>query len=506
MVKGYTATERMVGGLRKAHWAIQRVLVSKDVPIARANDMANHILHKQLKGAPVGKFYHYRNIPKTSFIKGTFRTKQIKAGLKLVFGELKPEHSHMVGGGLFDYFKRGYDYVKEKVSGAVDTVKEKASDVVDTVKEKVSSALTISDYSKNTKANLEKYGSQQITALTIYRKPIEDWINKVFQGVSVGKWESLKKKYGMDKFFHLTLVCEVYGGRKVAVEKLEVISVNENIPSGEGVETQEVPMDGKLFTIREMLDKTRVNMGDAKFFSYDALRGNNCQNFVAELLKAVDLYRAAEKGFVFQDITSLVAELPQHLLTFQKATTNLGALFNKATGIGGRMSGGAYDFKLDDLMRRIKKLEDRMVGGKLSLNERGEVVDEEGRVYRMSVSPEEERLARMSIPERVGHDLSDTFGKMRNFYGFGKFRNEMSPQELYEDYWRRQGQAPPPPRTTARAMFRNEMTPEELHADFKMKGYGFPEDLAPPPHGRPRMEGPRQYGSLVELEKQMGRY
>jgi hypothetical protein len=363
MVKGYTATERMVGGLRKAHWAIQRVMVSKDESQARANEMAKHVLNKQLKGSPIGNFYHFRNIPKTAFIKGTFRTKQIKPGFKLVFGELKAEHSHMVGGGLFDYFKRGYDYVKEKispvttaVSSAVDTVKGKVGDVVSAAKEKLNKALTIDDYSKNTKANLAKYGTLPVVALTVYRKPVEDWINTVFQGVSVGKWEALKKKYGMDKFFHLTLVCTLEGGKRVSLEKLEVVSVNENIPSGDGVETQEVPLKGKSFTITDMLEGLRADVGDKTFFSYDALRGNNCQNFVEGLLKSQGLYGPEEKAFVFQDIKSLVQELPEHLLTFQRGTTDLAAVFNKATGIGGGRD------KINQLAERVSKIESCIEG------------------------------------------------------------------------------------------------------------------------------------------------
>jgi hypothetical protein len=222
-----------------------------------------------------------------------------------------------------------------------------------------------------------------------------------------------------------------------------------------------------------MLEKTRVNMGDAKFFSYDALRGNNCQNFVAELLKAMNLYGAAEKDFVFQDIKSLVEELPQHLLTFQKATTNLGALFNKATGIGGGMRNKEYDFKLDDLAHRIEKIEkmygsgwfsDLISGQKnfkgngrkvaegpppegIHVNEKGQIVDKYGKVYHMSERSPEERFE------------EDVIDPIRNFYGFGKFRSEMN-----------------------------------------MRGYGG-LDLAPIPYGRP----PPRYGNLVDLERQKGR-
>jgi hypothetical protein len=50
-----------------------------------------------------------------------------------------------------------------------------------------------------------------------------------------------------------------------------------------------------------------------------------------------------------------------------------------------------------------------------------------------------------------------------------KFRSEMTPQEFYVDYWRRQGRQPPTPKENP--MFRDEMGPEALFADYKMRGY-----------------------------------
>jgi len=236
----------------------------------------------------------------------------------------------LVGAGFFDWLGdtalSSYNYVKDKVSNIA------------------SSISTISDFSVNTKRNLEKYGNKPVSKLTIYRKPIEEWINKVFNGISRNKWEEAKKKYGVDKFFHLTLVCEIEG-KKISCEKLEVISVNENVPSGDGVETQDVNMKqmANQFTINSMFDKARQTVGDNRFFSYSALGQNNCQDFVAMLLTAVGLYGKEEKDFTYQNIVEMVDELPDSLKTFSQATTNLGAIFNKYTGIGGDKPDDGYE-------------------------------------------------------------------------------------------------------------------------------------------------------------------
>ena len=235
----------------------------------------------------------------------------------------------LTGSGIFDW-------ISDTTLSSYNFLKDKVSDVINSIS-------TISDFSVNTKRNLEKYGNKPITKLTIYRKPIQEWINKVFNGLSRNKWDDAKKKYGVDKFFHLTLVCEIEG-KNVSCEKLEVVSVNENVPSGEGVEIQPVNMRQKqnTFTINMMFDKTRKTVGDSRFFSYSALGKNNCQDFVAMLLKSVDLYGKEEEDFTYQNIVEMVDELPDHLKTFSQATTNLGAIFNKYTGIGGEKPDSDY--------------------------------------------------------------------------------------------------------------------------------------------------------------------
>jgi hypothetical protein len=158
----------------------------------------------------------------------------------------------------------------------------------------------------------------------------------------------LKEKYGFDKFYHLSMVATLQqkttisvNGRpkrvpkQLAIEKLEVVSVNDNIEVGEGMETQDVPLAGKSFTIKDMFRDTRAKVGDTLFFSYSALGNNNCQNFIKMLLESQGLYREPEAQFVFQDLSQLVKELPQTTTAVSQGITHLGALANKYLGVGG---------------------------------------------------------------------------------------------------------------------------------------------------------------------------
>ena len=316
-------------------YALQSVAIKNTVPLAEAQAHYKKITKKKpRKVREEGEWWRFRYMPPTRFKKGTFRTKVVNDNIHLIFGELEGTHAKLEGRGLFDYFTKAYDYVANKASDAFSYVKN---------------AVSITDYSATTKKLLEEYGKNEITRMTIRRVPIAFAIDLALQGVSAGKWEELKEKYGFDKFFHLSLIVYLKNayektalrkGRKIpkqlSVEKLEVVSVNERVEPVEGQEEQEVPIPkGQKITIDGMFEKTRQRMGETAFFAYSALGQNNCQDFVSNLLQSEGLYREPEKQFVFQDLSELAKELPESTLAISQGITHLGALANKYLGIGG---------------------------------------------------------------------------------------------------------------------------------------------------------------------------
>jgi hypothetical protein len=141
------------------------------------------------------------------------------------------------------------------------------------------------------------------------------------------------KKSGYDKFFHLSLIV-VCKGEPLNVEKLDVVSIKANdVPKGDTVETQEVPLDGKSFTLFQMLEKARADVGDKAFFEYNSFE-NNCQSFVSYLLKGQGLYSEDAKAFVYQPIQQIVDEMLDYVKKFQKGLTDISATFNKISGQG----------------------------------------------------------------------------------------------------------------------------------------------------------------------------
>jgi hypothetical protein len=317
-------------------YALQKVEIRNNIPLDEAEKHYKKITkRKPRKVRETTNFYQFRFLPPTKFESRSFRTKVVNDDIRLIFGKLKESHHHLEGSGLFDYFTKAYDYVKNKVSDAFDYVKN---------------AVSINDFSDKTKKNLSLYGEYPIIALQIRRVPIAFALDLALQGISAGEWERLKDKYGFDKFYHLSMVATLKGAKEIvlnkgkrirqnkqlAIEKLEVVSVNENIEIGEGMETQDViiPKD-KVFNIKDMFQKARDRVGDTKFFSYSALGQNNCQDFIGLLLDVEGLYNEPEKQFVYQDISALSKELPQSTVAISQGITHLGALANKYLGIGG---------------------------------------------------------------------------------------------------------------------------------------------------------------------------
>ena len=346
-------------------YALQKVEIRNTIPLAEAEKKYKSITKKKpRKVRESANFYQFRYLPPTKFESRSFRTKVVNDDIRMVFGKLKEGHQKLEGAGLFDYFTKAYDYVKNKVSGAFDYVKD---------------AISITDFSEKTKKNLNFFGDSPIIALQLRRVPINFALDLALQGVSAGKWEQLKEKYGFDKFFHLSMVATLQqkttisvDGRpkrvpkQLAIEKLEVVSVNDNIEVGEGMETQDVPLAGASFNIKDMFQKTRAEVGDTRFFSYSALGGNNCQDFIKMLLKSEGLYREPEAQFVYQDLTELVKELPESTSAISQGITNIGALANKYLGVGGSSMGSGKVGLADLYHMSGSNSMDREVGGNQS--------------------------------------------------------------------------------------------------------------------------------------------
>jgi hypothetical protein len=71
-------------------YALHNVIIKKSVPLLDAKKLAKHFITDKNKKfyRETENSYRFRNIPKTKFIKSSFRTKKINDYITLTYGEL----------------------------------------------------------------------------------------------------------------------------------------------------------------------------------------------------------------------------------------------------------------------------------------------------------------------------------------------------------------------------------------------------------------------------------
>ena len=196
-------------------------------------------------------------------------------------------------------FRKGGQVQKKFIGGFIDKLKEKASDLWD-------SLWNDEHLPTRFRKFIKAHGDEKITSITVYRYPLDTVTNALLQLVTAGNWNEIKRKGGHDSLFHLGIV--VNG--KYTIEKLEKLEAREDASSLTKPESQimEVPIN-KDVTIGQMLENAKKGMGK-NFYTYSALGGNNCQNFVLGLLDNSGLLNSSLKEFIFQNIEKLVEATP----------------------------------------------------------------------------------------------------------------------------------------------------------------------------------------------------
>ena len=207
----------------------------------------------------------------------------------------KARYSSMAGGGLFDYLPNFANATNQFVSEG---------------------------YPRDSALWLRKNGSEQVRTIRVRRAPVNKNIERALHFISLGQWEEGKKAAGYDSMFHLALIVN---GR-YTIEKLAKIRLATAIERLPNEEFMDVPITDRLF-IGDMLERTETVMGKERYFRYDAFE-NNCQNFVASILRANNLMTPELNLFVVQPVDELLKKQPGYLQAVSRTLTNLG-------GIGG---------------------------------------------------------------------------------------------------------------------------------------------------------------------------
>jgi hypothetical protein len=266
------------------------------------------------------------------------KREQTLASNKRRYAEKKAEKQ---GAGILKDIRSGIKTAGRKVSNTYDKttkaleiginkttdfVKDKTEDVAEYGKAIVYGR---NDYPPKVRTILKNNGAEVITSYTLKRTPVVKLLTTALSAVSLGEFGKRFRGSEFDDLFHLFLEMTTESGKKISIEKNEVINmeVNPKIRDKEQVQkiTNNVPQGLTLDTI---MNNAQQKMG-SKFFGYSA-RDNNCQDFIVAVLQSNNIGDEGDIAFVKQDTKELFRDLP-FLRKFSNTLTTIGARANVAT-------------------------------------------------------------------------------------------------------------------------------------------------------------------------------
>ena len=179
------------------------------------------------------------------------------------------------------------------------------------------------DYTPKVYTYLKRNYGLKIVALSICRTPIKKSIEAALNIVSFGKWSSERSKFGYDDFYHLFLIAETETGRRIVIEKNEVINVKDypHAPSASD-DCKEVDMTHGPLKLGVILKKTETEMKDKDYFLYDSFN-NNCQVFVENVLSANALLQPELIEFISQELGEVLKTQPIYMSSVARNVTDV---------------------------------------------------------------------------------------------------------------------------------------------------------------------------------------
>lgn len=201
----------------------------------------------------------------------------------------------LVSGGIFNLIGK----VKNSVQKIIKTVKSVPTNIISSI------LPGVEKYTRKAKSMLERYGKMQIMNMTLRREPVDKKVMLLAGVMSDFEIQKLMNKEGIDKLYHLSMVCEVidYNGNSVliVIEKNDVINIDivSKLKTSNEMQLLNVDLEGKKINIYNLLEKTRLAIGNNKYFVYDSITAN-CGIFIIDILKSNGLYNELYHNFLYQ--------------------------------------------------------------------------------------------------------------------------------------------------------------------------------------------------------------
>ena len=243
-----------------------------------------------------------------------------KAQLQKLVSDLSKHHQH--GAGVLDDIKRFGNKVKDLGKKAIDKIKEVFF-------------FPPNRLPGNSEKIFNKYKGDKVISIEVRREPLQSAISKVANWISKGEYDKKLKELGYDKAFHLYMLVRLSSGKQLLIEKNERINITDNASKGIDSESITISLGGYSPTLDQFLNKAREQMGDHKFFQYNA-RDNNCQDFLLGILQANELLDPEVTKFIKQDSKSIFESLPGWASSVAQFITDTSGKVNQVINGGKR--------------------------------------------------------------------------------------------------------------------------------------------------------------------------
>jgi hypothetical protein len=233
----------------------------------------------------------------------------------------------LVGSGFFDIFGKSARAVYNEFFNPQSLLRSRVGDVRRGIRR---------DYPPAVRQILQTYGNYPIVGATLRRDPLESFIHNIFQAITLGQWEDIVRQSPYDKLFHLGVVVLLQtpqGIKPLLIEKNEVINIQTPKPLDANTQILAIPTPSPPITLYEFLSRAQRAMGD-RYFLYDPFV-NNCQDFIATLLRESNMYPPYAQSFVKQETSSILSMLPSYSQRLARGITDFAAVLNVALEGGG---------------------------------------------------------------------------------------------------------------------------------------------------------------------------
>lgn len=181
------------------------------------------------------------------------------------------------------------------------------------------------DYPPDARQVIKEYGTKLITHIDIGRTPVQKALTESLNILSMGSFNKKLNDTPYDRLFHLYLIVTLEGGKKIRIEKNEVINVSTNLNIKPNAETKSLSFAKGGVTLNQLLEGGKKIQG-SRYFDYSAYN-NNCQDFILALLKGSGIGNEQDYNFIKQDTKTLFKNNPS-LRKLANTITDIGARAN----------------------------------------------------------------------------------------------------------------------------------------------------------------------------------